>query len=623
MLGRKHNTWLPMGLAVLAACLAGSAAAHAAENPVRPGDGASVPAKQIKRGTSTKAKNRNSKNTKVQQEDQTKAQKLAPGEKESTDSAGEIAQLKKQLALQQEQIAQLLQAMNKLQAQVASTVNASKEASVARSSQNVVGESATDQVNKVAATSASQNAPQFPSTGQVASLTSVIPASAAGDSQAVEVLRQQIDIQQKQIEKLQSSLDQQRLELVKRTGAAGDSQAVPASSEASSHTSQGEAQHILLASSASPSATSSATNPAQSGGSASKPAPQTFQLPAALKGFKPIGLFYISYQNGQQYSGVPGETTDYNSFQLKRGYFGADVDVTSYLTARFVTDITSDSTGDFKARVKYLYGKFHWKGNNAITAPYMEFGLAHMPWLDFEEAMNGFRMQDTMFLERNSIFNSADVGVLFGSDFGGSMSSDYKSKVNSHYAGKYGSWQVGVYNGGGYHAAEKNTNKVFEGRVSIRPAPSHVPGLQFTAFGVVGKGNQATDPPDWRVFDGMVSYESQHFTLTGQGFVGKGNQGGTAINSDGTGAERRGFSVFAAVHIPLPNDRGKISILGRADEMNSNTAVYNDIQRLYIGGVAWHFYKEYIWLFDYQRTNHSVSTIPGEGRVQATLQVGF
>jgi hypothetical protein len=406
-------------------------------------------------------------------------------------------------------------------------------------------------------------------------------------------------------------------------GAAGDSQAVSASSEVSSHTSQGEAQHILLASSASPSATSSATNPAQSGGSASQaPAPKV-ELPAALKAFHPIGLFYISYQAGTQYSGVPDETTNFNSFQLKRGYFGADVDITSYLTGRFVSDITVESTGDVKLRAKYMYGKFHWKGNEAISSPYMEFGLAHMPWLDFEEAINGFRMQDTMFLERNGIFNSADVGVMVGSDFGGSMSSDFKSKVNSHYAGRYGSWQVGVYNGGGYHATEQNTNKVFEGRVTIRPVPGGVPGLQFTAFGIVGKGNKATDPPDWRVFNGMVSYESQFFTFTGQGFVGKGNQGGTAINSDGTGAEQRGFSVFAAVHIPTPKAGGKISILGRADEMNTNTDVYNDIKRLYIAGVAWHFYKSNIWLFDFQRTNHSISTIPGENRAQVTLQLGF
>ncbi len=569
---KTTKSWPRVSFAILAACLSGVVFTQAAEKPIQPGDVSGVPAKHLK----------NKRGAEKKKQDQ-KAAKAKP--KEQADSASQIAQLKQQLALQQEQIAQLLQAMNKLQAQVAASVKPSAGPSVAQPSQNEAAAPTSNPLKKAEKVSASQAAPQFPSTGQVASLTPVIPASAAG--------------------------------------AAGDSQAVPASSEASSHTSQGEAQHILLASSASPSATSSATNPAQSGGGASKPAPQTFQLPDALKGFHPIGLFYISYQNGQQYSGVPGETTNYNSFLMKRGYFGADVDVTSYLTARFVTDITSDSAGDWKPRMKYLYGKFHWKGNNAITSPYMEFGLAHMPWLDFEEAINGFRMQDTMFLERNGIFNSADVGVLFGSDFGGSMSSEYKSKVNPHYAGKYGSWQVGIYNGTGYHAKEQNTNKVFEGRVSIRPAPSQVPGLQFSAFGLVGKGNQATDPPDWHALDGMVSYESQYLTLTGQGFVGKGNQSGTAINSNGTAAQQRGFSVFAAVHIPMPNNRGKISILGRADEMNSNTAVYNDMKRLYIVGIAWHFYKSNIWLFDYQRTNHSVSTIPGEGRFQATFQVGF
>jgi hypothetical protein len=350
-------------------------------------------------------------------------------------------------------------------------------------------------------------------------------------------------------------------------------------------------------------------------------------VPDYLKAFKPIGTFYLSYQAGTKYSGIPNTTDDYNSFQLKRGYFGADVDVTSYMTGRFVGDVTMDSTGDVKVRTKYLYGKFHWKGNKTITAPYMEFGLAHMPWLDFEEAMNGFRMQDTMFLERNSIFNSADVGVLVGSDLGGSLDDEYKSKVDKHYAGKYGSWQIGIYNGGGYHAAEANTNKVFEGRLTIRPVPGSLPGLQFSAFGIVGKGNKAKtngiEPPDWNAFNGMVSYQSQYVTFMGQGFLGEGNQGGSAVMPDGTAADQKGFSVFASVHIPTPKIGGKISLLGRVDEFNTNTKILNDIKRLYIAGVAWHLYKSNTWLLDYQRTDHSVSAIKGENRVQLTLQVGF
>ncbi len=533
--------------------------------------------------------------------------KPAPKSQASTRETVRI--LEEKIAVQQAEIEKLMQAVELLTDRLNAAPQEPKKAEQA--------DARTGSVAQV-----SGLAPVIPASASIAAKSSAAP-SAQPDGSSPASAADKIAMQQKQIEKLQSSLRQQQAELDKRTGAAGDSQAVSASSEGPAQTTPGEARLVLVASSASPSATPPASNPAQSGGSAGKPAAPTFQLPAILKSFHPIGLFYISYQNGTKYAGVPGETADYNAFELKRGYFGADVDITSYFTGRFVTDVTSDSAGDFKPRMKYLYGKFHWKGNQVITSPYMEFGLAHMPWLDFEEAINGFRMQDTMFLERNGIFNSADVGVLFGSDIGGSMSSDYKKKVDPHYAGKYGSWQAGIYNGGGYHAKELNTNKVFEGRITVRPAPDAIPGLQFTAFGLVGKGNVAMNPPDWRAFDGMVSYESERFTFTGQGFVGTGNQSGTAVNADGTAADQKGFSLFGAVHFPLPNHRGKLTVLGRADEMNSNTAVYNDIKRLYIAGVAWAFYKSNTWLFDFQRTNHSFSTIPGENRVQATLQVAF
>jgi hypothetical protein len=398
-----------------------------------------------------------------------------------------------------------------------------------------------------------------------------------------------------------------------------DQQSQRAVPESSTTTAPVGTQNNLLVADASLSSGQTDSSKPSAGSDSPAPAPKPVELPAYLKNFKPIGLFYLSY--------VANPTKDTNSFQLKRGYFGADVDVTSYMSGRFVSDVTMDSTGDVKLRAKYMYAKFHWKGNDVITGPYSEFGLSHMPWLDFEEAINGFRMQDTMFLERNSVFNSADIGFLVGSDLGGSLSGDYKSKVENHYAGKYGSWQIGVYNGGGYHAAENNTNKVFEGRLTIRPVPSQLPGLQFTAFGIAGKGNKAVtngvNPPDWNGFDGMISYQHEYFTFTGQGFFGAGNQGGSVVNSDGTAADQKGYSIFGSVRIPTPKIGGKISLLGRFDQFDTNTHVLNDMKSLYIAGVAWHFNKSNTWLFDYQRTNHSVSTTPGENQVQLTLQLAF
>ena len=467
-----------------------------------------------------------------------------------------------------------------------------------------------------------------PNNTEAAAPVNASPSPAAAEAKEMRFL---IERQQKQIEKLQSTIERQQSDLDKAMNAISARPGTVRTSAGSSSSpdvtsANAVAQDTLQASNASASGSQPAASQ-QTAADASKTAAPKSDLPEILKNFKPMGTFYISYQAGSKYSGSPNTTTNYNSFQLKRGYFGAEVKITSYLTSRFVSDITMDSTGDVKLRAKYMYAKFNWKGNTAITNPYIEFGLAHMPWLDFEEAINGFRMQDTMFLERNGIFNSADIGVMAGSDLGGSLSSDYKKKVNSHYAGKYGSWQIGVYNGGGYHAAEQNTNKVFEGRLSLRPVPGGAPGLQFTVFGVVGKGNKAVSngiqPPDWRSFNGMVSYESEYFTFTGQGYFGSGNQSGSAALSNGNAIDQKGFSVFAAVHIPTPHFGEKVTILGRADEFNSNTSVYNDLQRRYIVGVAFHLYKSNILLFDYERLNHSISTIPGENRAQITLQMAL
>jgi TolA-binding protein len=448
--------------------------------------------------------------------------------------------------------------------------------------------------------------------------------SVTGDQKEIEEMKHQLAEQQKQIEELRTMLQKQ----AKRTeeSAATAASQVQGTTSAGSNIGSQVASMVPMLPPASPSMNPSAAAASATPTAAAQAPAAKSEVPSWVKGFKPIGTFYLSYQAGTKNSGNQ-QTTNYNSFQLKRGYFGADVDITPYLTSRFVGDITLDSTGDVKVRAKYLYGKFKAKGNNVITAPYMEFGLAHMPWLDFEEAINGFRMQDTMFMERNGVFNSADIGVLVGSDLGGSLSSDFKSKVNSHYAGRYGSWQVGVYNGGGYHAAENNTNKAFEARLTLRPGPSVVPGLQFTVFGIVGKGNKTATstlpPPDWRSGALMISYESQYFTFTGQGYLGEGNSGGSAVGSDGTAAQQKGFSVFASVHIPIPRHGEKISLIGRIDEFNSNTDIYNDLQRRYIAGFAWHLYKSNIILFDYERLNHSLSTLTGEDRVQATLQTVF
>jgi hypothetical protein len=269
--------------------------------------------------------------------------------------------------------------------------------------------------------------------------------------------------------------------------------------------------------------------------------------------------------------------------------------------------------GSLSARIKYLYGQFTAPDVLFFTKPNVEFGVAHMPWLDFEEHVNYYRMQDTMFTERNGIFNSADIGVTLASLFGGVMDDDYQKNVSSAYPGRYGSIQVGVYNGGGYAASEQNQNKVVEGRLTIRPLPGIIPGLQLTYFGLTGKGNTAQEP-DWNVNLGFASFEHQYFVLTGQYFWGKGNQAGADQNN------KEGYSFFAEL-----KPHKKFSVIGRYDHFDPNTNNSNDENDRVIGGIAYHIDKQHknMILVDYDTVQYKQSGKSNDQRVQVTLQVAF
>ncbi|MGB9715591.1 MAG: hypothetical protein ACPL1G_04195 [Thermodesulfovibrionales bacterium] len=336
----------------------------------------------------------------------------------------------------------------------------------------------------------------------------------------------------------------------------------------------------------------------------------------ALKGWKFGYLWYLSYQNGESGNTTGGD--GFSRFTVKRGYINIEKEFTPWFSARITPDVnqmTDDGSfdGSYTVRLKYLYGKFNFPDFAFFTKPYIEFGIVHMPWLDYEEHVNFYRCQDTMFLERNGIFNSADVGLMFVSLIGGFMDEDYQKKVNHYYPGRYGSMSLAIMNGGGYHASEKNENKVIEGRLTIRPLPYIIPGLQFSYLGIFGKGNKETDP-DWRVNLGFVSYEHEYLVLTGQYYDGKGNQKGADEN------DKDGYSFFAEV-----KPHKKFSIIGRYDYFDPNDNLKEDENRRYIVGVAYHLYKQHknMIVLDYDTVDYKQPGKSDDKRIQLTLQVAY
>lgn len=336
-----------------------------------------------------------------------------------------------------------------------------------------------------------------------------------------------------------------------------------------------------------------------------------------LDGVKISSLAYFDYSNGKNGLANDKDTT-YNQFSLKRGYFTLEKKMESWIGMRLTMDLTQDDKGDYKLRQKYFYGTLMPKDAGFFTGMKAELGLGHIPWLDFEEHINPYRCQGTMFIERAGVLNSADLGVSMQGSFGGKLEDASKKTGNSHYDGRFGSWHVGAYNGGGYHAKENNNNKVGELRLTVRPLADVAPGLQVSYFGILGKGNlpDTLEIPDYFVNLGMLSYEHPMFILTAQYLITEGNAKGEWIDSTGKALKTQGYSVFA--NVKIPNTDNKFSVFGRYDlfDTDSDNMLASDktAYNMLIGGVSYDLYNGNLVMLTFETTDYE-DNVGGMGKV--------
>lgn len=373
-------------------------------------------------------------------------------------------------------------------------------------------------------------------------------------------------------------------------------------------------------------------------------------VPEALKGLKIGTQLFFSFQNGNTWSGVRNESTSTSAFAVKRAYLDVNWDVAPWLSARVTHNIygTTLSGGQYVFRLKYAYANFHWKGNDFFNTPFVEAGIIRTPWIDFEEQVNRFRCVEPTFLDRNGIMASADIGVETGANLGPELSGAFKSDTSNRFAGRWGSWALGFYNGGGYTTGEKNMNKAFEWRLSIRPFGESVPaltGLQLHWSGIQGKGNVAPDtsqatvvpPPNLAVNYYGLTYQSKYVNAEALWYNGRGNLAGTAVDltsKDRAGLPMRGYTAFIEARFTKNRKWGTFI---RYDRMDPNTdephAYDKDIQVYTDLGVAFWMFKANALVLDYAVIQHSKqwpgqaagqhASIPDDHRWQLTCQLKF
>jgi len=353
---------------------------------------------------------------------------------------------------------------------------------------------------------------------------------------------------------------------------------------------------------------------------AEEPVPAPSPYSKSLEGLSFEILAYLDYSMGQ--APLPDDLEqDYNSFRNTRGYFTVKKVILPWMGVRMTFDIHQISDGDYEVRHKYLYTELKSAGAGPFTDLVAELGLGHIPWLDFEEHINPFRCQGTMPIERAGVFNSADLGVGLRGNLGGKLEDAKNRTGQSSYDGKWGSWHFGLYNGSGYHGIERNEDKPIEGRITLRPMPSVLPGLQLSYFGIYGQGNvkpddeQGIKAPDYNVNLAMISFTHPRFVLTGQYFTTSGNAKGEWLDEQGDALKTVGYSAFASVKLPVPGD--KLSLWGRVDHFDADADHVIADKTAYdmvIGSLTWDFHKGNMLMLVYEQTDYEDDNA-GKGKV--------
>jgi hypothetical protein len=305
------------------------------------------------------------------------------------------------------------------------------------------------------------------------------------------------------------------------------------------------------------------------------------------------GQFFISYEYDRT------QETNINEFSIKRGYITFRKHVKNRLEVRFTQDVTidqqGDGAGDIELRLKYALANYSFNDIGPFTSINVEAGVVHRPWIDFEQDINDYRAQNSMMLDQTDIISSADFGLQFSAGIGENLERESARGLNSNPA-RYGSFAIGVYNGGGYASLEQNSNKVVEGRLTLRPFPDQLAGLQLSLFGAHGKGN-LSESPDFSMAGTALSFESSRLNVMLQGAHSFGDSAGNYIVPNTNDPYNlRGWSIFTEAD-PF---RSPIHFTFRYDNLY-NQDLNQVAHRQWIGGIAYVMENRSKLIFDVSR----------------------
>ena len=284
--------------------------------------------------------------------------------------------------------------------------------------------------------------------------------------------------------------------------------------------------------------------------------------PPAEPDYPIIRIGVLSYV---QYDAELKNRDAFNAFDLTRGYVNINGQLSSNVRFRLTPDVrrVTDSSlaGTLVLRVKYAFVELD---NVKAARSWVRFGAHQTPWLDFEESIDRYRVQGTMFSEREGLIpGSSDFGV------------GYFTPV-----GKYVDIQTGVYNGEGYAQTDANKYKSAQGRLTLRPFAGRGLANGVRLSGFYSAGWYAADRPR-RLGIVMGSFEQTHLVGTLQYLKATESPSAVAPRD----IDRNGSSGF----LEIRQGMNGWAALARLDLLDSDEALGDNSQRRIIAGGAYWF----------------------------------
>jgi len=333
------------------------------------------------------------------------------------------------------------------------------------------------------------------------------------------------------------------------------------------------------------------------------------------------GTHYLGFVNKDM---KEGDST--SNFEMRRNYVQVKAyvldDPKSYLRVTLdatYSNSTANGEGHADVYVKYAYLYL----NNVLPYTGVEFGMAHRPWIDYEEHQGWWmRSVSKVFVEADEaahLTNSADLGVNF------------KTKT------PYFTSEVGIFNGEGYHGTNDNAGShdeelgdglsaewrvtaalLGDGEKKRKPLKDTYFDASF--FGQYNmdnshNANSLGKSENYKFYGLHTVYNTPVFLVSAQ-YVTSDNDLANDTNWNGQGYSLNGTYRFG--------DKKEFSAFARYDEWeneNTTTGVVSSTEKNAIYGVAWQQNKNFKWLLSGQSYNIQESDSKDWDSVMLTAEV--